>query len=186
LSEWKPDPEFWKKVAYHNLWKRHMEKVEALEKKLKKSFPKERSPDLGVRFGLGANTDKWLKIPPDEKGEPDFTLFYQYKKICYIEVSGSDKITMGPSKDIWIRPDKYEHAESRKEETWFYMVYPNQVLVLNKKAIEPHKDERTVAYIKKNKLGRKIPERYIPISYEEAFAEETMFEWIKKEITRQS
>lgn len=154
-----------------------MEKVKSLNEKLEKEIP-----NLGIRFGLGADTDKWLKFPPDEKGEPDFTIFYEYEKICYIEVSGSDKVKMKPPQDIWIRPDKYDHALSKDEETWFYMVYPNEVFVLNRKTIEPYKDNITTAYIKKNKHGRPIPEKYIAIPCVKAYPEETLFEWIRERL----
>lgn len=178
MSEWfKPDPEFWKKLSYSTLWKRHWEKVEVLREKLIKRFPQ---LENAMRFGLGSITDKWLKIPPEEKGEPDFMIYHEYKIVCNIEVSGSDKVKMPNS--IWIRPDKLEHAKSKEEETWFYMVYPNEIRVLTKEIVEHYKDNIITAYIKWNKNGRKVPEKYISVLYEDSLDEEKMFEWISEQI----
>lgn len=178
LSEWfKPDPEFWKKISYSTLWKRHWEKVEALREKLIKRFPQ---LEKSMKFGLGAITDEWLKIPPEEKGEPDITIYHEYKLVCYIEVSGSDKVKM--PKPIWIRPDKLEHAKSKEEETWFYMEYPNEIRVLTKETVEQYEDNIKIVYIRKNKRGRRVPEKYIEIPYHESCVEEKMFEWIEEQI----
>jgi len=179
LSEWfEPDPEFWKKLSYSTLWKRHWEKVEALREKLIKRFPK---LENAMRFGLGAITDKWLKIPPDEKGEPDIMIYCEYKLLCYIEVSGSDKVRMPNS--IWIRPDKLEHAKSKEEETWFYMVYPNEIRVLKKGQAERYENSIITVTIKKNEHGRRVPEQYIELPYDESSDEEEIFEWIEQQIT---
>ena len=155
-----------------------MEKVKALEEELRQKF----GDDLGIRFGLGANTDEWLKIPPDEKGEPDLTLFYKYKRVCYIDVSGSDKVTMTLTGDIWVRPDKFNEAKKRTEETWFYMVYKNAIYVLDRKTIEPYEGNIKIVHIKRNQTGRRIPEKYISIPCSEAYPKEEMFQWIEQKI----
>ena len=178
MSEWfKPDPEFWKKLSYSTLWKRHWEKVETLKDEIIKRFPEF---EKSMKFGLGAITDKWLKIPPDEKGEPDIYIYHEYKLVCFIEVFGSDKVKM-PNL-IWIRPDKLRHAKAKIEETWFYMVYPNEIRVLTKETVERYESNIVTAYIKWNKDGRKVPEKYIAVPYEESCAEKEMFGWIGKQI----
>lgn len=179
MSEWfKPNPEFWKELSYSTLWKRHWEKVEALRNKLIERFPQ---LEKSLKFGLGAITDEWLKIPPDEKGEPDFYIYHEYKLVCFVEVSGSDKVKMPDV--IWVRPDKMGHAQEKKEETWFYMVYPNEIRVLTKEVVKSHESNIITAYIKWSKDGRgKVPEKYIAVPYEESSGEDKMFEWIGKQI----
>lgn len=179
MAKWfKPDPEFWKKLTYSKLWKRHWEKVDSLRDKLIKKFPR---LENAMDFGLGAITDKWLKIPPDEKGEPDIIVYHDYKLVCYIEVSGSDKVRM--PNVLWVRPDKLEHAQSKRELTWFYMVYPNEIRVVTNHIVEKYKDNQTTAYIKKDQYGRGVPEQYICIPYSDSLAEQEMFDWIEKQLS---
>lgn len=175
-----PNPEFWKEVSYKKLWEKHMKEVNKLEDKLISKFPELKGC---IKFGLGAKTKDWIKIPPDEKGEPDFTIFWNYKELCHIEVSGSDKVVMKPPENIWIRPDKFQNASNKKEKYWFYMVYKNGVFILDLEVIKPFKDRIIVAYIKKDpKTGRRVPERYIAIPCANAFPESAMFDWIEKKI----
>lgn len=179
LSEWfKPDPEFWKKISYSTQWKKHYENVEALRDELITRFPQ---LEKSMKFGLGAMTDEWIKVPPEEKGEADIMMYYEYKLVCYIEVSGSDKVRMPNT--IWIRPDKLKHAKGKEEETWFYMVYPNEVRVLTKETVEQYKNNIITVHIKRNKHGRRVPERYIEIPYRKSSSKEEMFGWIKEQIT---
>jgi hypothetical protein len=179
MSEWfKPDPDFWKKLSYHTLWKRHWEKVEKLKDKLIERFP---SLENSMKFGLGAVTDKWLKIPPDQKGEPDIFVYHEYQLLCCIEVSGSDKVRM--PNDIWIRPDKLTHAKEHEEESWFYMEYPNQTRVLTREIVERNKNNIKTVRIKWDKTRkRKVSEDYIAVPYRESFDEEEMFDWIAERI----
>ena len=171
MSIWvEPDPEFWKKISYKTLWKRHWDKVKALREKLIQKFPQ---LENSMKFGLGADTDKWLKIPPDRKGEPDIYVYHNYKPLCHIEVSGSDKVEM--PNNIWIRPDKLEAAKSEDVETWFYMVYPNEIRVVKKEAVEKYKDN-----IIRPRIKRGVPEKYITIPYEESLPEKAMFQWIHR------
>jgi len=178
MSEWfKPDPEFWKKLSYSTLWKRHWEKVEALREKLIKKFPQ---LENAMRFGLGSITDKWLKIPPEEKGEPDIMIYHEYKLLCNIEVSGSDRVKM--PNNIWIRPDKLTHAKGRKEETWFYMEYPNEIRVLTKEIVEQYENNIVTPRIKWDKVRRtKVLEKYISVLYQDSLDKQRMFEWIAEQ-----
>jgi hypothetical protein len=152
--------------------------VAALRDKLIERFPQ---LENAMRFGFGALTDKRLKIPPDEKGEPDFKLFQEYLPVCCIEVSGSDKLNM--PKPIWIRPDKLVRALNDKQETWFYMVYPNQIRVLTRETVQLYEKSVITVLIKVDKkTGKKVPERYIEIPYEDSSEEEKMFGWISEQI----
>jgi hypothetical protein len=177
-----PDPEFWKNLTYSTAWKPHVEKVNRLESKILKRFPKDKFSELGIKFGFGAKSTEWLKVPPDQKGEPDVELFYNYKKICYIEVTGSPKVDV-PPKPIWIRPDKFDVAKKADRDTWFYTEYRNNTWVLNRDAVEPYKDNIVRPLIKTDpNTGKKIPEKYIEIPYEKAFKEDVMLNWIEKQI----
>jgi len=180
LSDWKPDPEFWKKISYKKEWKKHMDEVNKLKKKIIDRFPELESC---IKLGLGADTDKWLKIPPDQKGDPDFEIYWNYKILCYIEVSGSDKMSMTPGKDIWIRPDKYRNAAGKIGKYWFWMVYRNGVYVLDLESLHPFKDNVVTKYIKTDpKTGAKVPEEFIPVPSEKASSEDHIFDWIGTQI----
>jgi hypothetical protein len=178
-SEWfVPDPEFWKNLSYSTEWKKHWDNVAALRDKLIRRFPE---LENAMRFGLGALTDKRLKIPPDEKGEPDVEVFHEYLPLCCIEVSGSDRVNM--PKPIWVRPDKLVRALSDKRETWFYMVYPNEIRVLTKETVQLYEKSLITVHIKVDKkTGRKVPETYIEIPYQESSDEEKMFGWISEQV----
>lgn len=108
-------------------------------------------------------------------------IHHECRLICCIEVSGSDKVRM--PKPIWIRPYKLEHAKSKEEETWFYMVYPNEIRVLTKQTVEKYEDNVVTVHIKKNKHGRRVPEGYIEIPHHESLDEEEMFDWIAEQMT---
>jgi hypothetical protein len=168
------DREYWKR-DYHPLWKPHMEKVKALKERLKSEF----GDAITIDTGLGANSNEWLKMPPAEKAGPDLTLYHEYKVLCRVEVSGSEKVNV-PPQNIWIRPDKYEVAKNKSEKYWFWMVYPNATWILDAEAIEPHKDNViTVAPYGK-------PEKYIEIPPSAAYPADALFEWISAEIERRN
>lgn len=170
----KYDREYWK-PDYQPLWKSHMEKVNALKELLSDKF----GAALTIDTGLGANTNEWLKMPPPEKAGPDLTLYHEYKVLCHVEVSGSEKAKV-PPQDIWVRPDKYEVAKSKSEKYWFWMVYPNATWVLDAEAIEPHKDNViTVA-----PYGKR--EKYIEIPFSAAYPVDALFEWISTELGRRN
>lgn len=179
-----PDPEYWKKLTYSKLWAKHKTEVQKLKDKIIGKFPE---LEKCIKMGLGAESDEWLKIPPDEKGEPDFEVFWEYKNLFYVEVSGSDKITMDTSKDIWIRPDKFKEASSKKSKYWFYMVYKNNgIFVLDTETVEKFKDNIIIARIKPDPQNpeKKVPERYIAIPCSNAVSEDAMFNWIQNQIRK--
>lgn len=172
------DLDFWKKLAYSKGWKPHMEKVEKLHDQLERGFP-----ELGFKFGHGAKTDKWLRVPPDEKFGPDLTLFHEYKMLCYIEVSGSPKISIGPSNpDIWVLLGKHKFAKTKKKKYWFWMVYKNGTWLLDEELVERYEDNVQTKYIKRNKWGRRVGEEYICIPYTKAYPTDRLFDWIKEQI----
>ncbi len=76
MVSFQPDPEWFKKGPYAKEWKSHKEKVERLQDKLVKRFPVLKG---AIKTGLGALSDELLKIPPDQKDEPDLPLPYKYK-----------------------------------------------------------------------------------------------------------
>lgn len=171
-----PDPEYWKKITYSTIWAKHKKQVLELKTKLEDNFPELKN---AIKFGLGADSDEWLKIPPDEKAEGDLHLHKNYKKFCIIEVSGSDKIEVKDGDDIWIRPDKFEIAKQKSEEGiyyFFYMVYPNAVYVLTPEDVEPYKND---VFLHKPK-GK--PEKYIHIPCKKVRPADEMFSKIKQEL----
>ena len=137
-----------------------------------------------IKYGLGANTDKWLKIPPEQKGEPDLTIYWQYKPLCHIEVSGSNKIEMKRESKIWIRPDKLYSAQRSGIKCWFYMVYRNCRCVLDAETVSRYRNNITTAYIKDGYNGQKIPEQYIAVPYSEADDIGTMIRWLIEKVGR--
>jgi hypothetical protein len=63
------------------------------------------------------------------------------------------------------------------------MVYKNDIFVLDLEAIKPFKDRIITAYIKKDpKTGMRVPEKYITIPCANAFSENIMFDWMRKQL----
>jgi hypothetical protein len=177
-----PDPDFWK-GPYAKIWKKHVDNVKALKKELESRFP---DIDKRIKYGLGALTDELLKIPPDERGEPDFTIYKEshgkYEPFCSIEVSGSDRVRM--PNVIWIRPDKLESAMKKKQTTWFYMVYPNEIRLVSRETLKKHEKDVHTHYLKKNpETGEPIPEDYIHIPYKESYPADYLLGWIDGELS---
>lgn len=182
------DPEFWKvRIGYSDLWEPHMKKVFKLKDKILQRFPEVKFPELGIKFGLGADTSELLKIPPEQKGEADLKIFYDYQNVCDIEVTGSDRVFMA-NPILWVRPDKFAVAESEDHETWFYLEYPNitsgnNVWVLDKSSIKPHEKNIIFPRLRPDPItGEMKQEKYIAIPNIKGMNESIMFDWIESKI----
>ena len=174
----KPNKEYWRNI-YEGEFQAGRDRQEYVLNVLSKRFPEKKFPDLEIKeTGFGAETAKRIKLRKHERGEPDKTVYYKGEVICYMEVSGAD-IEMAPDKDIWIRPDKFDHAKQKEEETWFYMVYKSGDFLLNREVIEPYTDQVKTVYLK----GPDIPERYISIPSIKAHSREKFFDWLEKQVT---
>lgn len=173
MTMFQPDPE-WFKGPYAPLWKQHKAKVDALREELIKRFP---SLKESIRVGLGADSEELIKIPPYQKDEPDLDIYHQYKLLCHIEVSGSDKVRVPPS-DVWIRPGKITlgaERERKGEPYWFYMVYPNNIVVLRASDAEAFISDR----VNVSPYGKR--EVYCEIPCTATDPKETLFKWIKEQ-----
>ncbi len=175
MTTFQPDPE-WFKGPYAHLWKQHAEKVKALVDELVSRFP---SIKDSIRVGLGADSDRLVKVPPHQRDEPDLEIFHEYNLLCHIEVSGSDRVSVPPS-DIWIRPGKIDLAtekEGQGQPCWFYMVYRNNaVWVIRPSDTQPYRDriKHVAPYGKR--------ETYVEIPYAAAHPKDYMFDWIEERI----
>ena len=171
-----PDPKYWKKITYSTGWPKHKKEVLKLKTKLEENFPELKN---AIKSGLGADSDEWLKIPPDDKAEGDLHLHKDYKKFCIIEVSGSDKKEIKGDDAIWVRPDKFEMGKKQSAggmQYFFYMVYPNATYVLTTEDIEPYKDDVGTYHLKGP------AEKYINIPCKVACTETDMFTKIKEKL----
>lgn len=56
------------------------------------------------------------------------------------------------------------------------MVYPNEIRLLKKEQAERYENSINTVTIKKNKHGRRVPEQYVELSYDESSDEEEIFE----------
>ena len=176
MVNFQPDPE-WFKGPYAHLWKPHADKVNALHDELVKHFP---SLKKSIRPGLGANSAELIKIPPYQKDEPDLDVYYKYKLLCHIEVSGSEKVRVPPS-DIWIRPGKIAlglEIEKNGEPYWFYMVYPNNTFVFRATQAEFFLDKKVTV----SPYGKK--EVYCEIPHTVTETKDNLFKWIEKAIAK--
>lgn len=164
----------WFKGPYAPLWKRHAEKVNALYGELVKRFP---DLEKSIRVGLGANSSEHIKIPPYQKNEPDLDVYHEYKLLCHIEVSGSDKVRVPPSA-IWIRPGKIAlgaEKEKQGEAYWFYMVYSNNTLVLRATDADAFSEDT----VNVSPYGKR--EVYCEIPHAAAQPKDDLFKWIKSQ-----
>jgi hypothetical protein len=177
MVDFKPDPEWFKKGPYASEWKSHAEKVKRLQDKLIAQFPVLKG---SIKSGLGALTDEWLKIPPDQKDEPDLTIYYKYQVLCHIEVSGTDSPRVRvPPHDIWIRPGKIDlgmQKEAVGEKYWYYMVYTNNTVVLTAGGAAPYRKKVT----QRTLYGK--TERYIDLPHTIGRPEAELFHWIDNEL----
>lgn len=197
-----PDKEHWRDI-YESEFQAGRNRQEYVLEVFSKWFPKEKFPNLKIKeTGFGAETAERIELREHERGEPDKTVYYKGKVICYIEVSGSD-IEMRPNDYIWIRPDKFKHAKQVKEETWFYNVYTNGDFILDVNTITPFENDVRTRYPKRkclecgaifrptNKCPKcssfnitRIPEDYIHIPSQKAYPRNRLFEWIRNKLSK--
>jgi len=164
---------YWRVKYGEREWEEGMKRESYVRDLLRKKFPQ-----LSVEFtGFGAGKEKWIKLAPHEKGEPDITVSLNDKVILFVEVTGSYIVQREPN-DIWIRPDKFNRAlRVRSEaETWFFVVYTERDFVLDIEAIMPFKDNVRVRYPKG------VPERYIHVPWGNAYPKEKLFKRIAEEL----
>lgn len=135
---------------------------------------KKKFPQLTIKPGLGSETGEWLKMPPDQRGGPDLTLYHEYEILCYIEVTGSDKINV--PQELYVRPDKLNFAEMKGEKFWFYLEYKNGVRILDAEVVRQFKSN----IVSKDWYGKW--ERYISAPCAKSYPESEMFDWIEREI----
>lgn len=197
-----PDKEYWRDI-YEGEFQAGKDRQEYVLEVFSKRFPKEKFPNLEIKeTGFGAETAERIELREHERGEPDKTVCYKGKVICYIEVTGSD-IKMRPDDYIWIRPDKFKHAKHTEEKTWFYTVYKNGDFILDVPTITPFENDVRTRYPKRKCMDCgnifrsaykcpscgsrnivRIPERYIHIPSPKAYPRSELFEWIEKEIRK--
>jgi len=178
MENFKPDPEFWKNSTYSVLWEKHRNNVQLLVSTLITKFSKLAGC---IREGHGAKTDKWLKIPPDKKNEPDLDLYKDYNCFCHIEISGSDKVEMPDT--LWIRPTKIDFAEKSILPYFFYMVYPNEIRIIEANESKKYRNNIKIVHIKTNpKTGKKIPEKYCEIPYKASESVQFLYDFIEKKL----
>jgi len=181
LVTFQPDPEYWKRI-YGNLWEAAAAAVKSLHEKVI-----ERYTDLEdqVDFGLGATTGKKIRIPPGQKHEADISYYWDYELLCHIQVSSPQKGRVPPG-DIWILEGKYKLAvgkEAAGEKTWFYMEYPltGKTYALDVPMIQPFEKNVDTKYLKTDRSGRWVPERYIEIPQDKAPSGDALLDWIGQE-----
>lgn len=180
MNDFKPDPEFWKNSTYSKLWGKHLNNVQELKFALLRQFPK---LEGCIKEGHGATTDKWLKIPPEEKNEPDLNLYKDYNCFCSIEISGSNSPKAEMPNNLWIRPAKIAEAEKKGGAYFFYMVYNNEKRLVDIETAKKYKNKIITVHIKKNPItGVPIPEKYCEIPYEASKPIEVMFDFIKEKL----
>lgn len=158
------------KGSYQHLWKRHGQKVNALVDEIKERFPQ-----VSLKKGLGADSSQWIDIPPDTKNEPDIEVWWKFKHLISIEVTGSDAV-MVPPNNIWIRPGKLTIAEKALHEGvnyLFLVVYPNNSLTLTVPIIAAYKWNIVSMLIR----GR--AESYIEIPHERALPRSDLLKRIR-------
>jgi len=119
----KGDPNYWKE-AYKDIW----ETSQKREEKIRKIIEKE-GFDVDP-YGLGAEDDSYIPGKPEkhghEKADPDLKV---KDTETYIEVTGTDKSSVNPSDDIWIRPDKIKKKIDNPEmDIWLVHVLDNENL----------------------------------------------------------
>ena len=162
------DPNYWKRI-YKNDWVKGARREIYVRDLLRKLFPW-----LTVELtGYGAGRKNYVPLSSHEKGEPDITVSNQGELLCVIEVSGTD-IELKPWDDIWVRPDKFEHAMKSTVKTWFYMIYANKQYVLDVEDILPFKTNIKTKYLK----GPEFPENYILVPCSSAHPREKLLHWL--------
>ncbi|GAJ01713.1 unnamed protein product, partial [marine sediment metagenome] len=89
--------------------------------------------------------------------------------------------------DIWILEGKYKLAvdkEAAGETTWFYMEYPltGKTYALDVPMIKPFEKNVDTKYLKTERSGRWVPERYIEIPEAKTPSGNALLDWIGQEI----
>lgn len=167
-----PNYEHYKKL-YGDRWGPHAEVTTKLKVRIESEFP-----GVAVQVEHGADSSEKIKFKPEKKEQPDLILHYNYEKFGYIHVS-VPATEMGPGKDIWVLEIKFKNAPTDKR-VWYYFVYRNIVLVLDNDFVGRYANKATTF------RPRGVPERYIPIPYDDLdpiddFKESVLFDWIKNE-----
>ncbi len=176
MIDYKGDPDFWKNAGYdERTWEKHKKDVEEAERLIIAKFPQLKGC---IKNGLGATTSERLKFKPEEKHENDIMIHQNYERICDVEVTGSDKIIPSATRPLWILQGKYDYAKKSGIPTWFWMPYPRagRVYMVPFRLVAKHEDNLTTVHIKTDpKTGRKIPETYIEVPFNEALTVEDFF-----------
>ena len=100
------DPEYWKKL-YEGKWEAGSRRVKTVGE-LIQSYGYEVDT-----HGFMADSDIYSKDSPVEKGIPDLEVTKNKKRICLLEVTGTEKMS---GSGIWVRPDKFEYAANHTED----------------------------------------------------------------------
>lgn len=153
------------KLPYQNEWQRHSSNVKNLAEEIKSRFP-----IVSLKMGLGAESNKWVDIPPDKKNEPDIEVWWKVH-ILSIEVTGSAKRNVPPS-DIWILAKKLHVAQESivsHKEYLFYTKFNNNSFTIPVSLVEKYRSNITIL----DKYGS--DERYIIIPHQEAKSREDLF-----------
>lgn len=173
--------DFWKDAGYDEAsWKKHKGDVEEAKRQTLSRFPQLKGR---IKHGLGALSAERIEFKPEEKHESDLMIHKDYKRVCDIEVTGSDKIIPGPTVSLWILDGKYNHAKSSGVETWFWMHYPRagKIYILSLRTVSKYENNKKTVYIKKDpKTGRGIPETYIEIPFDKAVTVDDFFIELQK------
>lgn len=166
------DPEHYKPY-YADEWGKHKKDVDELQQELETRF------DLlkgRIKRGFGTTTTEYLQMTADQKAEASITLVKKFDQdFCCIWVSGSDKINMKESGNIWIRPDKIEAAEVKNhlgQKCWFYMKYKNATYVLPLETVIRYRKQVS----EKNLRGPK--EHYVIVPASEAKPVNELYSWL--------
>lgn len=170
-----PRCDYWK-PGYKPAWKQHKDKVLELKGELGQRFP-----GITVVTRHGADSDEWIEIFPDEKHELDMVLWFRYRKVGHVEVTGPSWFSLPAHESIWILPGKQKVAksnEARGEKSWFYVTYKNKTFTLRTEDIAPF-DNRIYQHEIRGNL-----EKYHHVPQDYAFPREQLFEWIKEELNK--
>lgn len=107
------------KLLYKNSWEDEKRRIQYVKSWLNKYIP-----HLKVEItGFGANSKELIKQHPEEKGEPDLTLFLKNTKtiILFLEVTGTYR---KKGDDFWVRPDKIDYIQKHKDkDIWIALHY---------------------------------------------------------------
>ena len=176
MSRSKPDPEYYKR-PYASQWASHANRVKSLQAVLVEQFPMLRD---SIRVGLGADSAELIRVPPNEKNEPDLSLYHDYQVLCHIEVSGSTSTNVRiPPQPIYIRPGKIVAAlakEEAGEPYFFWMQYHDRTWVLRGGELAPYVNRA----VSKDWYG--VRERYCEIPATLGRSQNALFTWLRQQL----